>query len=293
MSKWGRLGILMCLIISTQVWASIGKVSLLKGEAIANRDNQTIALANGATLEEHDLISTRANSQIQLTFEDKTVITLGSESILDINQYLNDAQEPKAKFKFNQGTFKSITGNIGKKAPENFNLETKTATIGIRGTTVLGQTNMPPQNGREQPDIIGCSSGKIVVVTPMGSVEIGAGFATTVSPNQAPSAPQPLSRTPLSTASSTQSSQNNNVILTTASTNNEVNELASNTLQQSNQSDITNTATEQAAKSNNSFHSSIGLTSGIFAFDSTAFKSSISYYVQGIDSTLIGHTTSI
>lgn len=283
MSKWGRLGILMCLIISTQVWASIGKVSLLKGEATANRNHQTIALANGATLEEHDLISTRANSQIQLTFEDKTVITLGSESILDINQYFNDAQEPKAKFKFNQGTFKSITGNIGKKAPENFNLETKTATIGIRGTTVLGQTNMPPQNGREQPDIIGCSSGKIVVVTPMGSVEIGAGFATTVSPNQAPTAPQPLSTTPLTTTGSTQSSQNGNVILasSTTSTNNNVNEVANNTLQESTQSDITKNANEQ---SNNHFSRSIGLTSGML--DNTAFEGSISYYVKGIDSTL-------
>ena len=71
--------------------------------------------------------------------EDKTVITLGSSSVLDIQEYLNDAQQPKAKFKFNQGTFKSITGEIGKKAPENFNLETKTATIGIRGTIISGQ----------------------------------------------------------------------------------------------------------------------------------------------------------
>ena len=281
MSKWGRLGILMCLIISTQVWASIGKVSLLKGEATANRDNQTIVLANGATLEEHDLISTRANSQIQLTFEDKTVITLGSESILDINQYLNDAQEPKAKFKFNQGTFKSITGNIGKKAPENFNLETKTATIGIRGTTVLGQTNMPPQNGREQPDIIGCSSGKIVVVTPMGSVEIGAGFATTISPNQAPTAPQPLSTTPLTTAGSTQSSQNGNVILA-SSTSSNVNEVANNTLQESTQNSVTNTA--NTAKNQSRFYPSIGLTGGTLDYE--PFKSSISYYIQGIDSTL-------
>lgn len=284
MSKWGRLGILMCLILSTQLWASIGKVSLLKGEAIANRDNQTIALANGTTLEEHDLISTRANSQIQLTFEDKTVITLGSESILDINQYLNDAQEPKAKFKFNQGTFKSITGNIGKKAPENFNLETKTATIGIRGTTVLGQTSMPPQNGREQPDIIGCSSGKIVVVTPMGSVEIGAGFATTVTPNKAPTAPQPLSTTPLTTTSSTQSSQNGNVILASSvtSTNNNVNEVANNTLQESTQNSVTNTA--NTAKNQSIFYPSIGLTGGMLDYE--PFKSSISYYIQGIDSTL-------
>lgn len=137
----GHLGILMCFILSTHTWASVGKVSLLKGEATASRNDQTIALANGVALEEKDLITTHANSQLQLTFEDKTVITLGSESVFKIEEYLNDANDPKAKFKFNQGTFKTITGQIGKKAPENFNLETKTATIGIRGTSIGGDVS--------------------------------------------------------------------------------------------------------------------------------------------------------
>ena len=187
MSKWGRLGIAMCLMLSTPIWASIGKVSLLKGEAIASRDQQNVALFNGTNLEFHDVIKTRANSQIQLTFEDKTVITLGSESVLDIQEYLNDEQNPKAKFKFSQGTFKSITGHIGKKAPENFNLETRTATIGIRGTTVLGHIGQG-----ETPDTIGCSSGQIVVSAGGVSIVVNQGSQTSVSKGQAPTPPAPL-----------------------------------------------------------------------------------------------------
>jgi hypothetical protein len=190
MSKWGHLGIVMCLLLSTQVWASIGKVSLLKGEATANRNNQSIVLMNGTDIEKNDFIKTHVNSQIQLTFEDKTVITLGSESTLDIQDYLNDANNPKAKFKFNQGTFKTITGQIGKKAPENFNLETKTATIGIRGTTVVGSIGEG-----DSPDIIGCSSGRIAVSNENGSVIINAGFQTTVSKTQSPTPPATLSPT--------------------------------------------------------------------------------------------------
>ena len=188
MSKWGRLGIAMCLMLSTPIWASIGKVSLLQGEAISSRDQHTIALFNGATLEPQDVITTRANSQIQLMFEDKTVITLGSESVLDIQEYLNDEQNPKAKFKFSQGTFKSITGHIGKKAPENFNLETRTATIGIRGTTVLGHIGQG-----ETPDTIGCSSGQIVVSAGGVSVVVQQGSQTSVSAGKAPTPPAPLS----------------------------------------------------------------------------------------------------
>lgn len=234
MSKWGRLGIVLCLFLSTEVWASIGKVSLLKGDAAASRDNQTIKLENNSPIEEHDKIVTGNNSQIQLTFEDKTVITLGSSSALDIQEYLNDAQQPKAKFKFNQGTFKSITGEIGKKAPENFNLETKTATIGIRGTTVagavgtdgsgnaisllpeaggtvgqiaitnsngaiVGTLNQPPAPpsalpSPSTPDTIACLTGLIVVGNQLGSVVVQPGQVTFVSPTQAP--PPPVTLTP-------------------------------------------------------------------------------------------------
>ena len=196
MSKWGHLGIFMCLFLSTQAWASIGKVSLLKGDATASRNNQTIQLTTNASIEERDTIFTGNNSQIQLTFEDKTVITLGSSSVLDIQEYLNDAQQPKAKFKFNQGTFKSITGEIGKKAPENFNLETKTATIGIRGTIISGQVGGNSNIGGNivlLPDTIGCNSGQIVVSNAYGSVVISQGFQTTVSMGQPPAPPVVLS----------------------------------------------------------------------------------------------------
>jgi hypothetical protein len=195
MSKWGHLGIVMCLLLSTQVWASIGKVSLLKGEATANRNNQSIVLMNGTDIEKNDFIKTHVNSQIQLTFEDKTVITLGSESTLDIQDYLNDANNPKAKFKFNQGTFKTITGQIGKKAPENFNLETKTATIGIRGTTVAGRVGGSINEGGSivlLPDLIGCSSGEILVSNAHGTMIVSQGFQTLVSIGQPPAPPVPL-----------------------------------------------------------------------------------------------------
>lgn len=135
-----RFALLSVIFLSSTLWASVGKVALLKGEAVAERNAQTITLQNGSLVEDKDAIKTGKDAQVQLLFEDKTVITLGSESEFKIEEYLNDATNPKAKFKFNQGTFKTITGQIGKTAPDNFKLETKTATIGIRGTIVKGST---------------------------------------------------------------------------------------------------------------------------------------------------------
>ncbi len=77
-----RLFFLSVLLLSTTLWASVGKVSLLKGEAFVERGTQKTALHNGSLLEEKDTIQTAKEAQIQIIFEDKTVITLGSESDL-------------------------------------------------------------------------------------------------------------------------------------------------------------------------------------------------------------------
>lgn len=179
--------ILFTVLFGTTVFASVGKVSLLKGEATLQREAQKTPLKNGTVLEEKDIIATAKDAQIQLVFEDKTVITLGSESELKIEEYLNDAAKPKAKFKFGEGSFKSITGQIGKTAPENFTLETKTATIGIRGTTIQG-------NVGRGGDTIACLSGTITVGA-IGSpnvVVVPAGKSTFVAPGTPPTPPQSI-----------------------------------------------------------------------------------------------------
>ena len=180
-----RFALLSVIFLSSTLWASVGKVALLKGEAVAERNAQTITLQNGSLIEDKDAIKTGKDAQVQLLFEDKTVITLGSESEFKIEEYLNDATNPKARFKFNQGTFKTITGQIGKTAPDNFKLETKTATIGIRGTIVKGSTG-------DKGDVIACLRGLITVMSRHTGavVEVPAGQFTTIQSNTSPSTPQ-------------------------------------------------------------------------------------------------------
>ncbi len=189
-----RLFIILTFILNSSLLASIGKVSLLKGEAFAQRDAGTIALQDASPIEEKDIIVTSKNSKIQLIFEDKTVITLGGESQFKIEEYLNTPSNPKAKFKFGQGTFKSITGNIGKVAPENFTLETKTATIGIRGTTVGIISTQQIPNLPPLPDNIFCLSGQIAVgalQSPAPPVIVRGGSWTQILPPTEAGVPPP------------------------------------------------------------------------------------------------------
>lgn len=133
---------LFLILLSTlYVYASVGKISALNGKIIIDRDKKQLDADVGTQLEEKDIISSDDKSKAQITMNDGTVLTIGKSSKLNIYEYVLDEknpQESKADFKFVEGTFKSITGAIGKVAPERFKLETKSASIGIRGTIVVG-----------------------------------------------------------------------------------------------------------------------------------------------------------
>lgn len=189
MSLLLRVFILINILFSSLAFASIGKVSLVKGEAFAQRSGQKLLLENGAAIEEKDTVSTSKEARIQLIFNDNTVITLGSLSEFKVEEYLSDSVAPKAKFKFNQGVFKTITGKIGKTAPKNFTLETKTATIGIRGTVIGGIIPPPSSNA---PDSIFCLGGSIVATSMATgiSVPVPSGMMTVVPPDASPEPPR-------------------------------------------------------------------------------------------------------
>jgi hypothetical protein len=154
------------------------------------RNQQKIIAYNDSEIFKEDIIETLQNSKVQVRFLDDTVITLGANSTLNVQEYVAPTQSssPKAKFGFSKGTFKTITGKIGKIAPQNFTLQTKTATIGIRGTIVVGALG-------DSGDEIGCLQGSIEV-KPLGGGEgvvVGAGERTFVgSDGSAPQEPSAM-----------------------------------------------------------------------------------------------------
>ena len=89
-----------------------------------------------------------------------------------------DSSNSKANFKFAEGTFKSITGAIGKVAPEKFKLETKSASIGIRGTIVVGNQEK-----------VACTQGRITVTSAGVTQVLGAGMMTNTETGKAPTPP--------------------------------------------------------------------------------------------------------
>lgn len=126
------------LFFASSLFASVGKISAVNGDVSIVRAAKTIKAVAGAALEEKDTLKSTKGSAAQLVFNDNTVITVGSATVFSVEEYVFNDKEPKARFNVGEGSFKAITGKIGKIAPDKFKLETKTATIGIRGTHILG-----------------------------------------------------------------------------------------------------------------------------------------------------------
>lgn len=150
--------IFLLLTITTFIWSNIGNVGALKGTATIKRNSHTLDVKSGMVLEVKDMIITADRSQVQVTLKDNTVVTIGSNSTFVFDTYqFGSKEESEVKMHIERGFFRSLTGKIGKLAPERFKVKTVSATIGIRGTDFSARVS-------EQKETILCYKGKITVL---------------------------------------------------------------------------------------------------------------------------------
>ena len=83
--------ILMFLLFVSTLFANIGKITLLEGEAFVKRGEETLRLNISDQISNNDFIETKTNSKVKITFIDNTIITIGKESILKIEDYFFDS----------------------------------------------------------------------------------------------------------------------------------------------------------------------------------------------------------
>ena len=179
--------VLLSLVLFS--YGSIGQIVAYKGSAYVKRGYKKISIRVGTKLEKKDIVVTRNKTKLQIEFKDNTIITVGKNSKLKIDNYIfDDKHKEKSSFgiSFIKGIFKSITGKIGKLNPEKFKLKTKTASIGIRGTRLI-------VNAKDKSTFVACTNGNIVVASLHDKkqiVNVDAGEFTTIQWNKAPTLPK-------------------------------------------------------------------------------------------------------
>lgn len=176
--------IFMFLLFVSALFANIGTITLLEGEAFVKRGEETLRLNISDSISNNDFIETKTNSKVKITFIDNTIITIGKESSLKIEDYFfdsNNKNSAKTELSISKGAFHAITGQIGKVNPEKFKLKTKNATIGIRGTEIYGDQNR-----------VFCTQGAIFVLSFGETREVSQGFFVNTFDNQPPSPSTPF-----------------------------------------------------------------------------------------------------
>ncbi len=162
--------IILILFLAVSVWANIGTIMTIKGKAELNRSNKVILAANGMKLLKGDELVTKSRSRVQVMLKDDTIVTIGANSSFKFENFNFDGTEnSEVSMRAKRGFFRSVTGKIGKVAPERFKVRTVSATIGIRGTDFSGDIGL-------NHEYIKCYSGTIFVEYEGGLEDIDAGM---------------------------------------------------------------------------------------------------------------------
>ena len=114
-----------------------GEVEFTRGVGYAQSPGQgPRILGKGLAFQEGDTLSTAAGSSAIIRLQDGTRMTLrpGTDMVVQRFQYREGAATNSMVMQLFSGGLRAITGLISKNAPDAARLQTKTATIGIRGT---------------------------------------------------------------------------------------------------------------------------------------------------------------
>jgi hypothetical protein len=175
-----------------------GDVQIAKAEYAPSQRQIGHQIGSGEPIYMGDQIATGTNGGLQVMLLDQTVMTLGQNAKMTVDEMVYDPKSGTGKLNFNvsQGAFRFVSGQIAKANPENVKITTPMATIGIRGTIVGGSVD----SGNAIIALLGpggetntsARHGAIQVSTPSGTVDISrTGFATIITPGQPPSPPAP------------------------------------------------------------------------------------------------------
>lgn len=179
-----RLTILNLLLIGSVSADSIGSIVEQSGSAQIKRQQEDLVVT-AAYLPEIELndVAETANGKLKIEFLDKAQLDIKehSEVLIDEIYYDPDPSLSRMSMKFTMGTARFASGSLGLVNKANIDIQTPTATIGIRGTDF---TTTIDELGRSLimllPDANGDPSGEITVTNEAGVITLNQAYQATM-----------------------------------------------------------------------------------------------------------------
>ena len=144
------------------------------GYAIGNVENQNKEkLVHGSKIYFGDTIIVNKESNAQVILLDETVLTVGEDSEVIIDEFIYDPKSKSGKIVSNilSGTVKVMTGYISKNNPEDLEIKMPTGALGARGTEFVVMTD---SNDKSTVVLLGPGPNNSLGMTP-GNIEVTDG----------------------------------------------------------------------------------------------------------------------
>jgi len=180
---------------ATGVLAS-GQVTQLAGTlSVRKADGSVRILSQRSQVENGDTVNTERDSYAQIRFTDGAQLTLKpntSVRIVNVTYAQDKPKEDSFLYRLVKGGLRAVTGIVGKRSQDKYEMGTATATIGIRGTTFSADDCV---SAREQSAdcarldaavYVGVADGEVVVRNGQGELGLSAGQFGLISQNQRP-----------------------------------------------------------------------------------------------------------
>lgn len=124
--------------VMAQQSSPAGRIKTVSGAAFILRGKIEIAAKPGQVVFEADSLRTGADGSIGVTLKDDTRLALGpaSEIRLERFAYAPGSESLGMVLRFVRGVTAYVSGRLAKLAPDSIRLETPSAIVGVRGTTL-------------------------------------------------------------------------------------------------------------------------------------------------------------
>lgn len=176
----------------------VGVISAAVGE-IYNQNNKKLKSGDKIYFGDSIIVKDKSNSQILLL--DETVMSVGSNSEIKIDEFIYDPKTKDGKIlsQIKSGSMKVLTGGVSEKNPANLEIKVPAGTIGTRGTefqATVDATNSESKIlliGPGPDNSLGLRPGAIEVENNFGKVLLDKPFLfTQMSATTAPQIPIPV-----------------------------------------------------------------------------------------------------
>ena len=178
--------------------SNCGKAEVVKGDVQVKRGSGAYsALKIGDQVCQGDEVKTAGESRTKLVMDDGNVLNVNPSSAIKIEAYVNDGGDKKKVLlnvmygKMRATVNQKYDGKSASGEPQTFQVKTKSAVAGVRGTDFL--TGFEPKANKMQ---VVTFEGRVEVGKPgpggsiMGSVFVGAGQKTEAAMGQPPAPPK-------------------------------------------------------------------------------------------------------